>query len=409
MRTARRSSPFDDFSDALRAFLSRRAMEIVGLGLLALSGAAILALATWSVEDPSLNHATTAPVRNLLKLPGAVAADLSMQLLGLGSVALAVPLAAWGWRLVRTGGLDRLPLRLALWIVGTGATAAMASSLPPTQRWPLPTGLGGVAGDGLLHAATVMTGIGGGPLSALLGFGFAAIAILATTAACGFGFADGEEPRGREAERPSRRPPFDPGRGRRRAGRRARLGHRLRRRPRPCRHEPQGRPAPPLGGVAGGMAQGRRPQGRARRRAGRPAPGAPLRVGAPIRTGRPRPDHPRPPARARPDPARAAPLDEEEDGFDAPLAPFEPPARPEPQAGPASSVAPERVAVSEPPPALMQPSAAAPPRAEEPAGRGHRPGQGRPESRSRPAPPRPPPGPCRRPPEPRRQPPPRAA
>ena len=33
MRTARRSSPFDDLPDALRAFLSRRAMEIVGLGL----------------------------------------------------------------------------------------------------------------------------------------------------------------------------------------------------------------------------------------------------------------------------------------------------------------------------------------------------------------------------------------
>src|SRR5207342_2429040 len=48
------------------------------------------------------------------------------------------------------GPQPRLRLRLLLWIVGTGAAAALASALPPTARWPLPTGLGGVAGDALL-------------------------------------------------------------------------------------------------------------------------------------------------------------------------------------------------------------------------------------------------------------------
>ena len=50
---------------------------------------AALALATWSVQDPSLSHATDAPVRNLLGHPGAIVADLLMQLLGLGVAGAA--------------------------------------------------------------------------------------------------------------------------------------------------------------------------------------------------------------------------------------------------------------------------------------------------------------------------------
>ena len=37
---------------------------------------------------------------NLLGWPGAVVADLMMQLLGLGALALILPIAAWGYRLL---------------------------------------------------------------------------------------------------------------------------------------------------------------------------------------------------------------------------------------------------------------------------------------------------------------------
>src|SRR5215212_9391234 len=191
MRTIHRSaSPLDHLSETARAFLARRTLELTGLGLIAAAAGLTAALATWSVADPSLNHATDAPVRNLLGWPGAIAADLAMQMLGLGSLALIAPLALWGWRLLRRHDLGRLPLRLALWIVGTGAATAVASALPPTARWPLPTGLGGVTGDALLRAAKAVTGLSGGAGSALLAFAFAGVAILATTAACGFAFAD---------------------------------------------------------------------------------------------------------------------------------------------------------------------------------------------------------------------------
>ena len=50
-------------SDSLREMLHRRLREIAGVALVA--GALLLtaALASWSVQDPSLSHATVNPVR----------------------------------------------------------------------------------------------------------------------------------------------------------------------------------------------------------------------------------------------------------------------------------------------------------------------------------------------------------
>ena len=91
---------------------------------------AALALATWSVHDPSLSHATDAPVHNLLGRPGAIAADLMMQLLGLGSLALLLPIAVWGYRLLGHRPLSRERLRVVFWLFGAVLAAAFASCLP---------------------------------------------------------------------------------------------------------------------------------------------------------------------------------------------------------------------------------------------------------------------------------------
>ena len=100
-------SAADILSDELRAALRRRMHEIIGVALLGVAGIAAIALATWSVQDPSLSHATNAPVRNMLGLPGAISADLMMQLLGIATIALLFPVAAWGWRLLTHRPLDR--------------------------------------------------------------------------------------------------------------------------------------------------------------------------------------------------------------------------------------------------------------------------------------------------------------
>ena len=120
-------STADILSDEARAALRRRVHEIVGLALLAVAGVAAVALATWSVQDPSLSHATNAPVRNMLGLGGAIGADLMMQLLGIATIAFLFPLAAWGWRLLTHRPLDRERARLILWLLGAFAAAAFAS------------------------------------------------------------------------------------------------------------------------------------------------------------------------------------------------------------------------------------------------------------------------------------------
>src|SRR5437016_2626936 len=90
-------SAADLFSDELRAAMRRRLNEMIGIGLLGVAGVAAVALATWSVQDPSLSHATNTPVRNMLGLSGAISADLMMQLLGVATIALLFPVASWGW------------------------------------------------------------------------------------------------------------------------------------------------------------------------------------------------------------------------------------------------------------------------------------------------------------------------
>jgi DNA segregation ATPase FtsK/SpoIIIE, S-DNA-T family len=138
-------------SGQLGGILQRRLRELGGIALISLTMMAALALATWSVQDPSLSHATDAPVHNLLGMPGAIAADLMMQLLGLGSLALLLPIAVWGYRLLGHRPLSHERLRVLLWLVGAVLTAAFASCLPKSPRWPLPTGLGGVIGDAVLR------------------------------------------------------------------------------------------------------------------------------------------------------------------------------------------------------------------------------------------------------------------
>ncbi|MCJ2102245.1 DNA translocase FtsK, partial [Methylobacterium sp. E-046] len=193
MRSLRRpASPYDTFVDSVRPFLGKRLTELGGLVLFTGAVAFTVALATWSIDDPSLNHATNHAAHNVLGQPGAVVADLAMQILGLGSLAFVLPPALWGVRLMRERDLPEGGLRIALWIIGFCAASAVASALPPTTRWPLPTGLGGVAGDGLLSMARVIVGAVSSAAAHLVGFGYAAVAILSLTGACRFGVVEEE-------------------------------------------------------------------------------------------------------------------------------------------------------------------------------------------------------------------------
>ena len=163
MRTTTSFTALDRIPESLRAFALRRAAELAGLGLIAATAGLGLALASWSVQDPSFNHAASGPVHNLLGAPGAVAADLIMQMLGLSALAFLAPVSFWGWRLIAARRMERVKARLALWLGGGVLAAGLAALLPPTARWPLPTGLGGVVGDAILAVPSrLLAGHGSG-------------------------------------------------------------------------------------------------------------------------------------------------------------------------------------------------------------------------------------------------------
>jgi DNA segregation ATPase FtsK/SpoIIIE, S-DNA-T family len=143
---------------AIREALARRLRELAGLALLSLSGVAAAALATWSVQDPSLSHATSRAIRNIVGYPGAIGADLLMQILGFGAIMLILPVAVWGWRMLTHRTFDREALRITCWILCTVIASGFASCWPHGGAWPLPTGLGGVVGDALLRAPAVVFG-----------------------------------------------------------------------------------------------------------------------------------------------------------------------------------------------------------------------------------------------------------
>ena len=158
------------------AGLKRMARRAAGAWLFALALAGWLSLATWSLHDPSLNHATRAAPENLLAYWGAVTADISIQSIGLAAIALFLPLAAWGWHIALAQIPSHAKLRLAAWPIGVMLLAGGLSALPEPDSWPLPNGFGGIMGDLTLAAARLVLA----PLPGVVLRGLAALAFITT-------------------------------------------------------------------------------------------------------------------------------------------------------------------------------------------------------------------------------------
>jgi len=129
----------------LKRFLRRRLQEIAGLLVIALSALALAAVATHNPADPSWNVATGTPATNLLGLPGAVIADLALQIIGPVSLLLfAIPLCH-GVREVVHQRAGRLRLRGLAWITG-GILAATGFALGAPDMALEPLVAGGLVG-----------------------------------------------------------------------------------------------------------------------------------------------------------------------------------------------------------------------------------------------------------------------
>ncbi len=148
----------DALADAKRAFarLSRMAaMRGAGLILFAAALTALVALASYSGDDASLNNANARPVSNILGPLGATAADLLLQTFGFAAIFAFAPLLVWGVRALTGRSLRHAMWRLVAWPLGTLTVAAGLGIMPSPAS--LPAGSGGwigIAARSLsLHAA----------------------------------------------------------------------------------------------------------------------------------------------------------------------------------------------------------------------------------------------------------------
>src|SRR3569623_1775518 len=180
-------------SDPIREMLLRRLRELIGLAVIIFAGVAAAALMTWAVQDPSLSHATSGPIRNLIGWPGAIGSDLLMQILGLGTIMFVLPVAVWGWRLLTHRPCDREAGRIGCWSLCAALASGFASCWPHSMSWPLPTGRGGVVGDAIVRGPAVIFGPPGIlyrlALGLLLGIGVAVTCAIAG----GYGAREADE------------------------------------------------------------------------------------------------------------------------------------------------------------------------------------------------------------------------
>ncbi|SEH27794.1 DNA translocase FtsK [Magnetospirillum fulvum] len=156
-------------------FLRRRLAQSGGLVLIAAAAALGAALSSADSHDPSINTAAEGPIHNLLGRPGATLADLLLQTVGWGAVALIVAALVWGGLiLVRAKPPRAWSGRLAVLPVAMVALAVTLAALPLPESETLPAGWGGALGRLISDGLTALLPEG---LGALVGSGAALLAL----------------------------------------------------------------------------------------------------------------------------------------------------------------------------------------------------------------------------------------
>ncbi len=150
------------------AIAIRIPLRLAGAILLALVAIMLAAMASWSVDDPSLSYATSKIPENWLGFPGAVVSDLIFQFLGLAGLVMIVPLALWSWAMLRRSRPSHMGLRFAAWLGAVLLAAGMFGFIPMPETWPLPTGLGGLAGMMFTNLAAMIAGDDPQPITSTL-------------------------------------------------------------------------------------------------------------------------------------------------------------------------------------------------------------------------------------------------
>jgi len=178
------------FPEELVSAFHRRLTELRGLALVAAATFGLIALGTWSSQDPSFSYATDGTVRNLLGRPGAAFADFMMQVFGMAALAVIVPLAVWGWLVMTHRAPKRWKIRILFWLGGVIFACGLAACFRSPTGWPLPTGLGGAIGDSMIFIPSLLLGSTANASRILMGLLFAMPTAFMLGVALGAGFQE---------------------------------------------------------------------------------------------------------------------------------------------------------------------------------------------------------------------------
>ncbi len=174
----------------MRHFIRNVMMRAGGLAMAVLAVWSAAALLTFSISDPSLNNATSAPVQNAGGMAGAVVADMLLQSFGVASILLIAPLAIWGSLALLNGAPEETPrafwIRAILLPVAIVGAAGAAAGAPAPAVWPYMVGAGGVVGDGAMNVLSgIFSGAGRPAANAIAAFLFTLAALPAYVILCG--------------------------------------------------------------------------------------------------------------------------------------------------------------------------------------------------------------------------------
>jgi len=129
----------------------KRINELIGLLLLSLGLLVLLSLASYHVQDPSLNTAAATRPLNLIGYPGAWFADLLLQGFGIGAFLFPILLFGLAWKWVRSDEVEAGAIKLCGTLLLLLSLTAAVSFAPRLTLFSGAIPIGGLAGMLLAH------------------------------------------------------------------------------------------------------------------------------------------------------------------------------------------------------------------------------------------------------------------
>ena len=129
----------------------KRINELIGLLLLSLGLVVLLSLASYHVQDSSLNTAAAARPRNLIGYPGAWFADLLLQGFGIGAFIFPIFLFVLAWKWIRSDAVEAGAIKLCGTLLLVLSLTAAVSLAPRMTLFNGAIPLGGLGGLLLSH------------------------------------------------------------------------------------------------------------------------------------------------------------------------------------------------------------------------------------------------------------------